>query len=331
MTLKWWLLISLAVISPLVSLLFGAAQLSPSDIALCLTSGCTDSISTLVFWDIRFPRVAIGFLVGAGLAVAGATLQNVTRNSLADPYLFGVVSGAGLGASISTLFFSNAAADSLAASISLPASAFMGALFSVLLVQLLTLSAFGRRTEHMLLAGVAVSFMLSAISQFLLYLGEPFAATRVVFWLMGSLARAEAWYAWLMLPILTFSIGLLLLFGRQIDALLLGDSNAKTLGVNVTALRTLSLIVCAALTSCVVAYCGGIGFVGLMIPHIVRNWLGVTSRTLIIGSVLLGGAFMVWVDVFARIALEGQEIPIGIITSAIGSVFFIIAMSKQGQ
>ncbi len=331
MKLKWWLLISLAFFSTLVSLLFGAAQLSPSDVALCLTSGCTDSINTLIFWDIRFPRVAIGFLVGAGLAVAGATLQNVTRNSLADPYLFGVVSGAGLGASISTLFFSNAAADSLAASISLPASAFMGALFSVLLVQLLTLSTFGRRTEHMLLAGVAVSFMLSAISQFLLYLGEPFAATRVVFWLMGSLARAEAWYAWLMLPILTLSIGLLLLFGRQIDALLLGDSNAKTLGVNVTALRTLSLIVCAALTSCIVAYCGGIGFVGLMIPHIVRNWLGVTSRTLIIGSVLLGGAFMVWVDVLARIALEGQEIPIGIITSAIGSVFFIIAMSKQGQ
>ncbi|MBO1255374.1 iron ABC transporter permease [Alteromonas sp. 5E99-2] len=331
MTLKWWLLISLAVISPLVSLLFGAAQLSPSDVALCLTSGCTDSINTLVFWDIRFPRVAIGFLVGAGLAVAGATLQNVTRNSLADPYLFGVVSGAGLGASISTLFFTNAEPDSLAASISLPASAFMGALFSVLLVQLLTLSTFGRRTEYMLLAGVAVSFMLSAISQFLLYLGEPFAATRVVFWLMGSLARAEAWYAWLMLPILTLSIGVILLFGRQIDALLLGDSNAKTLGVNVTALRTLSLIVCAALTSCIVAYCGGIGFVGLMIPHIVRNWLGVTSRTLIIGSVLLGGAFMVWVDVFARIALKGQEIPIGIITSAIGSVFFIIAMSKQGQ
>nr|WP_242698719.1 iron ABC transporter permease [Alteromonas sp. 5E99-2] len=321
----------MAVISPLVSLLFGAAQLSPSDVALCLTSGCTDSINTLVFWDIRFPRVAIGFLVGAGLAVAGATLQNVTRNSLADPYLFGVVSGAGLGASISTLFFTNAEPDSLAASISLPASAFMGALFSVLLVQLLTLSTFGRRTEYMLLAGVAVSFMLSAISQFLLYLGEPFAATRVVFWLMGSLARAEAWYAWLMLPILTLSIGVILLFGRQIDALLLGDSNAKTLGVNVTALRTLSLIVCAALTSCIVAYCGGIGFVGLMIPHIVRNWLGVTSRTLIIGSVLLGGAFMVWVDVFARIALKGQEIPIGIITSAIGSVFFIIAMSKQGQ
>ena len=113
------------------------------------------------------------------------------------------------------------------------------------------------------------------------------------------------------------------------DALLLGDENAKTLGVQVTRLRILSLAICAALTACIVSYCGGIGFVGLMIPHIVRNWLGVTSRVVIVGSVLLGGCFMVWVDVLARVALDNQEIPIGIITAAIGSVFFLMAMSQR--
>jgi iron complex transport system permease protein len=113
------------------------------------------------------------------------------------------------------------------------------------------------------------------------------------------------------------------------DALLLGDENAKTLGVQVTRLRILSLAICAALTACIVSYCGGIGFVGLMIPHIVRSWLGVTSRIVTIGCVLLGGCFMVWVDVLARVALPNQEIPIGIITSAIGSVFFLIVMSQR--
>jgi iron complex transport system permease protein len=112
---------------------------------------------------------------------------------------------------------------------------------------------------------------------------------------------------------------------------LIGDDNAKTLGVQVTRLRLMSLAITAALTACIVSYCGGIGFVGLMIPHIVRSWLGVTSRTVIIGSVLLGGCFMVWVDVVARVALPDQEIPIGIITSAIGSLFFLVAMSQRSR
>jgi iron complex transport system permease protein len=292
----------------------------------------------MIFWEIRAPRVFVGFLVGAGLAVAGATLQNITRNGLADPYLFGVVSGAGLGASIATLLFDSKLAEQigliqmlpdLSFSLALPFAAFLGALFSVFLVQILVSKTFGSKTEHMLLAGIAVSFMLSALSHFLLFLGEPFAANKVIFWLMGSLARVEIWYAWVMLPVVVVSVAILLLYGRHMDALLLGDENAKTLGVQVTRLRVLSLAICAALTACIVSYCGGIGFVGLMIPHIVRSWLGVTSRIVTIGCVLLGGCFMVWVDVLARVALPNQEIPIGIITSAIGSVFFLIVMSQR--
>lgn len=336
--IKWSGLVVIALVLPFFSLFFGAAELSAEQVTRCLTQGCGDITESIIFWEIRAPRVAVGFLVGAGLAVAGATLQNVTRNSLTDPYLFGVVAGAGLGASIATLLFSDAVASRLGVaellpessfSIALPVAAFLGALFAVFLVQILVASALGRKTEHLLLAGVAVSFMLSAVSHFLLFIADPFAANKVVFWLMGSLARVESWYGWVMLPVVLVSIALLFLYGRQMDALLLGDENARSLGVNVRLLRMISLAICAALTACIVSYCGGIGFVGLMIPHIVRNWLGVTSRSLILGCVLLGGSFLVVVDILARVALTGQEIPIGIITSAIGSVFFFMALKQR--
>ncbi|WP_340677468.1 iron ABC transporter permease [Paraglaciecola sp.] len=336
LTRKWWLLIALAVLCPIVSLGFGAADFSPSQLYQCIVSECQSPVNNMIFWQIRVPRVFVGFLVGAGLAVAGSTLQNITRNGLADPYLFGVVAGAGLGASIATLFFDSPFGTRLALdfpalsfSVALPVAALLGAIFAVSLVQALAASSFGHRSEQMLLAGIAVSFMLSALSHFLLFLGEPFAANKVIFWLMGSLARVESWYAWIMLPVVVGSVVLLLVFGRQLDALLLGDENAKTLGVNVSRLRMLALGICAALTACIVAYCGGIGFVGLMIPHIVRSFVGVTNRSLILGCVLLGGSFMVLVDIIARVALPNQEIPIGIITAAIGSIFFLLVMRRQ--
>ena len=338
MNKKWIFLCVFVIVSPISALFFGAAELSNSQLIQCITRGCQEPVNNLIFWEIRAPRVFVGFLVGAGLAVAGATLQNITRNGLADPYLFGVVSGAGLGASIATLLFDSKLAEqlgllqifpNLSFSLALPFAAFLGALLAVFLVQILAAKTFGSKTEHMLLAGIAVSFMLSALSHFILFLGEPFAANKVIFWLMGSLARVEIWYAWVMLPVVMISVAILLLYGRHMDALLLGDENAKTLGVQVTRLRILSLAICAALTACIVSYCGGIGFVGLMIPHIVRTWLGVTSRIVTIGCVLLGGCFMVWVDVLARVALPNQEIPIGIITAAIGSVFFLMVMSQR--
>ena len=338
MALKWAALVASALLACVLSLFYGAADLSIAQVGQCVFQGCKNTTDELIFWEIRFPRVAIGFLVGVGLSVAGATLQNVTRNSLTDPYLFGVVAGAGLGASVATLLFSNSVATELGISsltngmsfsIALPAAAFLGALFAVSLVQVLVASALGRRTEHLLLAGVAVSFMLGAFSHFLLFIAEPFAANKVVFWLMGSLARAEVWYAWVMLPVVVSSVAVLLLFGRHLDAMLLGDDTAKTLGVNTRFMRMLSLGICAALTACIVSYCGGIGFVGLMIPHIVRHWVGVTTRTLLLGCVLIGGTFMVLVDIVARTALVGQEIPIGIITSAIGSIFFFIAIRQR--
>lgn len=338
MNLRWQLLLLLTLLSPLLALAFGSADLDWPTLLACLGGTCPTALDATIFFEIRLPRVLAGLLVGGGLAMAGAALQNVTRNGLADPYLFGVVAGAGLGASIVTVLPGSAWGQILGLgwlvnpevmALALPMAAFLGSLLAVMMVQGLTLSAFARSTEQLLLAGVAISLMLGAITHLILFVGEPFAANQVMFWLMGSLARIDGPQVWLLLPVVVISTLLLLLFGRHLDALLLGDDNARTLGVDVRRLRALALVLCAALTASIVACCGGIGFVGLMIPHMVRRWLGVTSRALMLGSLLLGALFLVWVDVLARTLVDGQEIPIGIITSAVGSVFFLLVMRQR--
>jgi iron complex transport system permease protein len=311
----------LLIISVMAAITFGPADIDSSQLLHCLVSQCQNSITNVVIWQVRIPRVLVALVAGMGLAIAGAILQNTTRNPLADPYLFGIVSGAGLGATIANISL----ADNL--TIALPLAAFLGALFSVIIVVLIAKVL--QRMEQLILAGVAVSFMLAAITQFILYFGEPFASNRVIFWLMGSLARVEMSNFYVISCILVITIITVIALHRQIDALLLGDESAASLGVNVDKLRLLMLGLCAALTATIVAYCGGIGFVGLMIPHIVRQLIGVTTLKLILGSALIGAIFLIWVDVVARSSLPHAEIPIGIITSALGSIFFLFIMYRS--
>ncbi|WP_017445513.1 FecCD family ABC transporter permease [Gayadomonas joobiniege] len=273
--------------------------------------------------DIRLPRVLLALFCGAGLAVCGAVLQNVTGNSLAEPYLFGVVAGAGLGATIVSILLQDQAAFLL------PIAAFIGALLAVSLVAIMAVSSRQGGIATLILSGVAVSFMLSSISQFLLFSADPFASVQVMFWLMGSLARAELWQLAWIAPVVLIGTILVLLVHRQLDALVLGDEQAAALGVPVIKLRLLMLTICAAITATLVAYCGGIAFVGLMIPHIVRRLIAASTAYLIIGSAVFGAIFMVWVDVLARSLFGGQEIPVGVITSVIGSLFFLGLMYKK--
>jgi iron complex transport system permease protein len=306
--------------SAITGLHFGPAGITSNQVVQCLIGNCDNQISQMVIWQVRVPRVLVALVAGMGLAIAGAILQNTTRNPLADPYLFGIVSGAGLGATIASLSLG----DHLA--IALPLAAFLGALFSITIV--LFIAKVLQRMEQLLLAGVAVSFMLGSLTQFILYFGEPFATNRVIFWLMGSLSRVEMSNFYVIASVLLVTIITIVALHRHIDALLLGDESAASLGVNVDRLRLLMLGLCAALTATIVAYCGGIGFVGLMIPHIVRQIIGVTTLKLVIGSALIGGTFLIWVDVIARSALANAEIPIGIITSALGSLFFLFIMIR---
>ncbi len=309
--------------SILLSLSTGAVSIAFSDSMSCIFGNCNSNITQTIIFDLRLPRVLMALFAGAGLALAGGLLQSATNNALADPYLFGIVSGAGLGAVIYNVLGVDLGYFGMSV------FAFIGAIVSVLLVLSVFSNKQFRRAEHLVLAGVAVSFMLAAATQFLLYVSEPMASNRIIFWLMGSVAQSQISAVIPVFVVVLVASFIVLLFHRHIDALLLGDEQAQSVGVNVERVRILLLTVSAAITAVVVASCGGIGFVGLMIPHIARKLGANSTLKLMLVSVFLGGVFLLWVDVLARTLINNQEIPLGIITSALGSVFFLMMLKRR--
>jgi iron complex transport system permease protein len=301
----------------------GAVDISFSETWTCLTSNCHSSINQLILWELRWPRILLAFWAGGALAISGALLQNATGNPLAEPYLFGLVSGASLGAIIFNMFFV------ASGGLGLPISAFIGALGALMLVIFVYRTRANSKPEHLILIGVSVSFMLAALSQYLLFATEPLAANRIVFWLMGSVANSGYTPIIYIMPLTGLVIVLTIIFRRQIDALMLGDETAISLGVPADKLRIMLLIAAAGLTAVVVAFCGGIGFVGLMIPHIIRRFGVIKTGPLVAFSGLVGGVFLVWVDLFARTSMAGHELPLGIVTSAIGSIFFLTLLNEK--
>lgn len=309
----------------LVASLLAALQIGAVDVSLpsLLLGSRSDALQAEIFWQLRLPRVLLAGLAGAALAVCGALLQLLSRNALADPYLFGVVSGAALGATISSLWLP---------ALALPVAAFAGAIFAILLVLALAQQAARQGIQSistLLLTGLAVSFFCSAVASLLLYQADSFAANRIMFWLMGSLSRAD-WPAVQLLCItLTLTLVLCAFGRRQLTALNWSDDMAKSLGVAVQRWRLVLLLLCALLTAVVVAYCGGIGFVGLMIPHLVRLLFGSQVVPLLFGSALCGAIFLIWVDSAARTVLAPQELPLGILTALCGSIFFLLLLSRR--
>lgn len=314
------LFLSITIASIVVLLQWGSVDIPVVDMWHCLTGQCTNRLQDTIIWQIRLPRILLGCLVGAGLACSGVVMQTAIRNPLADPYLFGVVAGAGLG-----IVTASSLLPLLSASW-FPLAAFFGASSAIVLI--VALAYFVRRVEAIVLCGVAVSFMLGAATQMMLYLGEPLASNRIMFWLMGSLAGAEMSQVITLALVFIVSLAVALLQHRQLNVLLLDDDTARSLGVNAVRLRVLSLLGCAFVTAVIVAYAGGIGFVGLMVPHMVRLFTGNQILPLLLGSTLAGGVLLMWVDLIAREVLPGQDIPIGIITSAFGSLFFILLLLR---
>jgi len=314
--------VGLLFASLLAALQIGAVDVSLSSL---LPGRGSDVLQAEIFWQLRLPRVLLAGLAGAALAVCGALLQLLSRNALADPYLFGVVSGAALGATVSSLWLP---------ALALPAAAFAGAVLAILLVLALARRAARQGMQSistLLLTGLAVSFFCSAVASLLLYQADSFAANRIMFWLMGSLSRAD-WPAVQLLCItLTLTLLLCAVGRRQLAALNWSDDMAKSLGVAVQRWRLLLLLLCALLTAVVVAYCGGIGFVGLMIPHLVRLLFGSQVVPLLFGSALCGAIFLIWVDSAARTVLAPQELPLGILTALCGSLFFLLLLSRRSS
>jgi len=277
-----------------------------------------------IVWLIRVPRMLLGALIGAGLALVGAVLQAVTRNPLADPHLLGVTSGATLGAVIVVLHVGE-----VIGILTLPAAAFIGALCSMAMV-LAIASRQGRLdSDRLLLCGIAVSFVMMALANLLLFLGDHRASSAVMFWMLGGLGLAR----WELLPIpsLVVVIGLALLFAmaRALNALMAGEQTAVTLGLNARNVRIKVFLIASLMTGVMVSISGSIGFVGLMVPHIARRFVGAEHRRLLPVCALMGSIFLVWVDVAARTLIAPEDLPIGVATAAIGGLFFIGLMRKR--
>jgi len=262
--------------------------------------------------------------VGAGLALVGTALQAVTRNPLADPHLLGVSSGAAFGAVLVVLYLGE-----FAGLLSLPLAAFVGAMASMLLV--LAIASRGGRlhSERLLLAGVAVSFVMMAASNLLLYLGNPHAASSVLFWMLGGLGLARWELLWLPALCLLLALAVLLGLGRALNALMAGEQSAVSLGLEPRRVRLLVFVVASLLTGVLVSLSGAIGFVGLMLPHVARFLVGAEHRRVLPVAALLGALFLVWVDVAARTWLAPQDLPIGIVTAAIGGAFFVALLRRR--
>ena len=277
-----------------------------------------------IVWLIRVPRMLLGALVGAGLALIGAVLQAVTRNPLADPHLLGVTSGATLGAVIVVLHIGE-----IVGLLTLPIAAFMGALLSMFLVLGIANRQGRLDSDRLLLCGVAVSFVMMAIANLLLFMGDHRASSAVMFWMLGGLGLAR--WELLAIPALSVLLGLGLLLGmaRPLNALMAGEQTAVTLGLNARAVRLRVFVIASLMTGVLVSISGSIGFVGLMVPHIARRLVGAEHRRLLPACVLLGSLFLVWVDVAARTLIAPEDLPIGVATTAIGGLFLIGLMRRR--
>jgi iron complex transport system permease protein len=300
---------------------FGREPIRPSEIF----SG-QGTTRFFIFWTLRVPRLVLGLLAGASLSLAGLAFQALFRNPLATPFTLGVSSGAAFGAALAVVLRvrgSYLGVDSLAL------FALAGALLVVLLLYELSQRRGGLSTLHLLLAGVAVSYFFSALLLFMQYVADFTEVYRVVRWLMGRLESVG--YAGSLTILPAFLIGLVVLIAsrRELDLLVTGDEIARSRGVPVDQVRMRLFLASSFLTATTVAACGPIGFVGLVVPHILRMFLGVSHGPLVAGCVLIGGPFLVVCDTIARNAIPESELPVGVITALVGGPFFLWLVARK--
>ena len=277
-----------------------------------------------IVWDIHLPRSFLAMMVGAGLAIVGASLQAVTRNPLADPHLLGISSGGAFGAILALLH-----TGLFIGLMTVPLMAFFGALCATALVFGISHFANATSAARLVLTGVAVSFIIMAAANILIFLGDAHATHTVVFWMLGSLGRAR--WDQLIYPLIILLVcgTWLLTKSAALNAMTVGDETASTLGISVTRFRLLIFIIGALITGVMVAFSGIIGFVGLMVPHVVRMLVGGDYFRVLPVSALIGSTFLVWADIAARTVMAPEDMSIGIITGLVGGVFFIWVLSRR--
>lgn len=334
---RYALLIIALIVGLLASMTFavmvGSVDITPRIIWELLFTKLGLSLETtvsnpqsIIIWEIRLPRVILAAIVGAALSISGAAIQALVKNSIADPYILGVSSGASVGATSVILLGAFSAIGNSALSF----AAFLGAIFAVIIVFLLARVNGRISVVRLLLAGIAISMVFSAITNFMLMMSKQQGGIQAVMhWMLGSLAGAK--WSNLGIPFFIFLLvfTLLLLNFRQLNALLLGEETAATLGINLDRFRIFIILFVSLLTGVIVAVSGSIGFVGLIIPHLVRMMVGSNYKVVLPISALIGAIFLVWADMVARIVIAPEEMPIGIITAVCGSPFFIWMLRRR--
>lgn len=326
-------LLVLAIISLLCGVSIGSTSISPVTTMKVMLShlpglstwfSVSDIAADVIIWDIRLPRVILALFVGSALAVAGAALQGLLRNPLAEPYTIGVASGASVGAALVIIFVGGG----MLGAVSLPLAAFLGALATGILVYRLAVVNGHLAVETLILAGVVMSSFMSAILSFMLTLAGE-SLQQVIYWMMGSLGLRGSEYFIYTLPLILVGVLLLCFFGRDLNIMTFGEEAAGQLGVSVERTKKLVLLLAAFLTGIAVSLAGTIGFVGLIVPHLIRLILGPDHRTLLPVSAVGGGIFLVWADIVARVAIAPVELPVGVVTAFLGAPFFMYLLRTR--
>ena len=309
------------VVSLLIGLAAGSQHLDPSGLF-------TDSMSRTLFFRLRLPRVLMGLVIGASLALTGGALQALFRNPLADPYTLGVSGGGALGASFAIALGWSARVFAIPLVF---ITSFAGAMLAVLLVRTIARTGAVVLPGALLLSGVVVNLVSAAGVLTIQYLADPTSALRILRWLVGSLDIVGLEPIWRMLAVLAPAWIVLLFFSRQLNLLSIDEDTAATLGVNIRQVERIVHTLCALIVGVTVSAGGSIGFVGLIVPHAVRLMFGDDLRIVLPGSLLLGASFLILADALARTILPSNELPVGAITGLMGGPAFLWLLRRRQQ
>ena len=318
-------LLILLIATSLLALCYGEMKISIPQLfdILSRKSGIEYSIIT----NIRIPRLLLGFAVGGSLSISGLVLQAIYRNPLVEPYTLGISGGAALGVALGIVF----GATTVFSIFSLPIYGIIGATVTIVIMYFLSMRRTHLNINSILLTGVMISFITSSAIMFLLATTTSEKLQNIIFWTMGSLEEPNHNLIYIVLATSIIGLAIFYYFVRQLNALRLGESHAKYLGVNTSLIIKILFIVASIITGISVATAGVIGFVGLVVPHILRYIIGNDYRILLISTFLGGAIFLILSDVLARTVIAPNELPIGVITGLIGGTIFIIAISKSNK
>lgn len=319
------LLAAILAAAAAASTLIGSSEVGPGDL-WALLRGRASPQAEVILTGVRLPRVLLAVAVGAALAAAGGALQSILRNPLADPYILGVSGGAGLGAILWTSVGAGSAAVTAAVR---PAAAFTGSLLAVLMLLALARLRGRRSPETMLLMGAVINATCIALILFVITIADISRYQGVMYWLVGNLSAPSGAALAVVGTAVAAGILLMALLGGQLNLLSVGEETAEQLGSPVARVRLLAILAACLVTAAAVSVSGLIGFVGLMVPHLARLWLGPDNRILVPASALLGGTILVLADTAARTMVAPTQLPVGVITALAGGPFFLWLFARR--